>query len=34
MSALEHQNLLARAREIGGMDEAIVASPDYDYVKP
>ena len=32
MAALEHQNFLAGAREISGVDQAVVAAADHDYV--
>ena len=32
VAALEHQNFLAGARQIGGVDQAVVASADDDYV--
>jgi hypothetical protein len=32
VAAFEHQNFLSCFREIGGVDEAIVAAADYDYV--
>ena len=32
VAALEHEHLLARAREIGGVDEAVVAAADDDDV--
>ena len=32
VAALEHQNFLAGARQVGGVDQAVVASADHDDV--
>ena len=32
VAALEHQNFLSSAREVGCVDEAVVAAADHDYV--
>ena len=32
VAAFEHQNFLSGTRQVGGVDEAVVASADYDYV--
>ncbi len=32
VAAFEHENFLSGAREVGGVDEAVVAAADYDYV--
>jgi hypothetical protein len=32
MAALEHQNFLSGALQVGGIDEAVVAAADHDYV--
>ena len=32
VAALEHENFLPRFREVGGVDEAVVASADHDDV--
>ncbi len=32
VAALEHQNFLSSARQVGGIDQAVVAATDYDYV--
>src|SRR6202034_3103163 len=32
VAAFEHQNFLSGAGEVGGVDQAVVAAADYDYV--
>ena len=32
MAAFEHQNFLSGARQVGGVDQAVVAAADHDYV--
>jgi hypothetical protein len=32
VAAFEHQNFLSGARQVGGVDQAVVAAADYDYV--
>ena len=32
VTAFEHENFLAGARQIGGVDQAVVASADHDHI--
>jgi hypothetical protein len=32
VAAFEHQNFLSGALEVGGVDQAVVAAADYDYI--